>query len=97
MKMIYDDHNAEGIVLIDAVNAINGMARKVTLHNGSIICPMLATYLIITHIIVTFATTGDISILSVGLLRIMNYCHHFQSHFLPKAESLGTIKRQCYL
>ena len=42
---IFKDHNTEAVFLIDAENAFNAINRKAMLHNISVICPIISTYI----------------------------------------------------
>ena len=44
MHDIFNDEKTHGIVQVDANNAFNTINRNVFLHNISIICPEIATY-----------------------------------------------------
>ena len=43
MHDVFNDDDMEGILLIDAENALNTINRKVKLHNLKLICPVIAT------------------------------------------------------
>ena len=43
---IYNDSETEAILLIDAENAFNSINRKAIIHNVSVLCPSLATFII---------------------------------------------------
>ena len=45
MHDIYNEEQAEAVLLIDAENAFNSINRKVMLHNISILCPKISTYI----------------------------------------------------
>ncbi len=49
MKLIFEDHDTEGALLVDATNAFNSINRKSALHNVSVLCPPLAQVLINTY------------------------------------------------
>ena len=42
---VFNDHNTEGMLLIDAENAFNSINRKVMLHNLKLMCPVIARYI----------------------------------------------------
>ena len=42
---IFKDHATEAVLLIDAENAFNAINRKAMLHNISVICPIISTYI----------------------------------------------------
>ena len=42
---IFKDHTTEGDLLTDAENTFNAINRKATLHNISILCPIISTYI----------------------------------------------------
>ena len=44
MHDIYNSEEAEAVLLIDAENAFNLINRKVMIHNISILCPIIATF-----------------------------------------------------
>ena len=44
MHEIFEEENMEAVLLVDASNAFNSVNRNVFLHNVSIICPAIATY-----------------------------------------------------
>ena len=44
MQTIYQDETTEAVILVDASNAFNSIKRNVFLHNISIICPSISTY-----------------------------------------------------
>ena len=46
MVDIFEDHNCQGIIQIDATNAFNTINRKVLLHNISYLCPEIAIFTI---------------------------------------------------
>ena len=39
MRDIFEKHDVEGVLLVDATNAFNSLNRKVTLHNIKYVCP----------------------------------------------------------
>ena len=45
MRSIFDQDENDGVILVDATNAFNCMNRKLALHNKSILCPSVATYI----------------------------------------------------
>ena len=45
MQEIYTDESTEGILLMDATNALNSLNRSTTLHSVKLTCPVLATFL----------------------------------------------------
>ena len=49
MCMIFEDDDAECLLLVDATNAFNCLNRNAALHNAQIICPTIATALINTY------------------------------------------------
>ena len=49
VREMYDNPEVEGILLVDAENAFNSLNRNVALHNISLTCPELATYMINTY------------------------------------------------
>ena len=42
MRMIFENDNTEGVLLVDARNAFNSLNRESTLHNVQVLCPCLA-------------------------------------------------------
>ena len=42
---IFKDHTTEAVLLIDAESTFNAIARKAMLHNISVICPIISTYI----------------------------------------------------
>ena len=44
MNNITQDEQTEAVLLVDAANAFNAVNRKVFLHNITIICPSIATF-----------------------------------------------------
>ena len=46
MRDIYDDSETQGVLFVDAENALNSMNRQAALHNIQRICPVISTYLI---------------------------------------------------
>ena len=42
---IFKDHTTEAVLLIDAENAFNTIKKKTLLHNISVICPIISTYI----------------------------------------------------
>ena len=44
MKEIFEQHETEAVLMIDASNAFNSVNRNVFLHNVKIICPEIATF-----------------------------------------------------
>ena len=44
MYDIYNDEHSEEVVLVDAENAFNSINRNVMLHNISLLCPTISTY-----------------------------------------------------
>ena len=42
---IFKDHATEAVLLIDGENAFNAIKRKAMLHNVSVICPIISTYI----------------------------------------------------
>jgi len=49
MREMFNDPEAEAVILIDATNAFNSMNRMAALHNIQVQCPQLAKYLINTY------------------------------------------------
>ena len=49
MHDVFNDHNTEGILLIDAENAFNSINRKIMLHNLKLMCPVIARYISNTY------------------------------------------------
>ena len=45
MHNIYETEECEAVLLTDAENAFNSINRKATLHNISIICPIISNYI----------------------------------------------------
>ena len=48
-RNIFDAHDTDAILLIDASNAFNALNRAAALHNTGILCPSMATYVINTY------------------------------------------------
>ena len=46
MRELFEEDDAEALILVDASNAFNNMNRQVALHNVRIICPTVSNYLI---------------------------------------------------
>lgn len=44
MRGLYDQEEAEAIILVDATNAFNGINRKFLFHNIMMICPFVSSY-----------------------------------------------------
>ena len=44
MNMMYEDENADAILLVDASNAFNLLNRQSFLHNISYLCPPIAIF-----------------------------------------------------
>ena len=44
MYDISNDEHSEEVVLVDAENAFNSINRNVMLHNISLLCPTISTY-----------------------------------------------------
>ena len=61
MKEIYKEDIIEGIILVDASNALNSMNRQTAQHNIQYICPPLAAVIINTYRNLSrlFITGGD--------------------------------------
>ena len=51
MKEVFDNNDAEAIILVDAKNAFNALNRMVALHNIQILCPPFAKILINTYVV----------------------------------------------
>ena len=49
MCSIFQEENTEGVLLIDASNALNSLNRQVALHNIQILCPRASLILINTY------------------------------------------------
>ena len=49
MQTSFQDPSTEGIILVDASNALNSLNRKVALHNNQIACPSFSRILINTY------------------------------------------------
>ena len=49
MKLIFEQDNTDGVILVDASNTFNSLNRKAALHNIRIICPEFSTVLINTY------------------------------------------------
>ena len=45
MDDIYNDEQSEAVLLVDAENAFNSINRNVMIHNTSVVCPAISTYL----------------------------------------------------
>ena len=48
MHKIFEAHNTDAVLLIDASNAFNSLNRATALHSVKILCPTIATYAIKT-------------------------------------------------
>ena len=46
MHQIFEEEETEALLLIDATNTFNALNRKAFLHNVSVVCPAIATYVI---------------------------------------------------
>lgn len=44
MRNIFENMDTEAVILVDANNAFNSLNRQAMLHNVSIVCPAIATY-----------------------------------------------------
>ena len=44
MYDIYNDEHSEAVLLVDAENAFNSINRNVMIHNISVVCPTISTY-----------------------------------------------------
>ena len=44
MKQMYENERSDAVILVDAANAFNNVNRNVLLHNISIICPAISTF-----------------------------------------------------
>ena len=44
MYDIYKDEHSEAVLLVDAENAFNSINRNVMIHNISVVCPAISTY-----------------------------------------------------
>ena len=44
MYNIYKDEHTEAVLLVDAENAFNSISRNVMIHNISLVCPAISTY-----------------------------------------------------
>ena len=44
MRQMYEDHETEGVLFVDASNAFNALNRKAALHNVQYTCPALSTF-----------------------------------------------------
>ena len=44
MYDIYNDEHSEAVLLVDAENAFNSINRNVMIHNISVVCPAISTY-----------------------------------------------------
>ena len=49
MRKIFNDHDTEAVILVDASNAFNSLNRQVAFHHIRIICPAFSTILINTY------------------------------------------------
>ena len=49
LRMVFDEDDCDGILLVDADNAFNRINRQVLLHNIKIVCPELAIFVINTY------------------------------------------------
>ena len=49
MSQVFDEEGTDGVLLIDATNAFNQMNRAVAMHNISITCKEVASYIINTY------------------------------------------------
>ena len=45
MYDIYNDEHSEAVLLANAENAFNSINRNVILHNISVVCPTISTYI----------------------------------------------------
>ena len=46
IRNIFNDESSEAVLLVDALNAFNALNRQVALRNVSILCPIVAPFLI---------------------------------------------------
>ena len=44
MEKIFKEESTEAVLLVDAANAFNSINRKVFLHNISVLCPAISTF-----------------------------------------------------
>ena len=44
MYDIYNDKHSEAVLLVDAENAFNSINRKIMVHNISVVCPAISTF-----------------------------------------------------
>ena len=49
MRELFEHDNSDAVLLIDASNAFNPLNRAAALHNIRVLCPSIATYVIITY------------------------------------------------
>ena len=49
MNSIFNADETDDVLLIDAINAFNTLNRAAALHNISILCPTIATFVINTY------------------------------------------------
>ena len=49
MRTIFDAHETDAVLLIDASNAFNALNRAAALHNIRVLCPSISTYAINTY------------------------------------------------
>ena len=45
MYDIYNDEYSEPVLLVDAENAFNSISRNLMIHNISVVCPAISTYI----------------------------------------------------
>ncbi len=46
MHEIFEDEETEGVLLVDAKNALNSLNRATALHNSQVLCPSIAPILV---------------------------------------------------
>ena len=44
MHDIYNDEHSKAVLLVAAENAFNSISRNVMIHNISVVCPAISTY-----------------------------------------------------
>ena len=49
MRELFEHDNSDAVLLIDASNAFNSLNRAAALYNNRVLCPSIATYVIITY------------------------------------------------